>query len=590
MSGTKPSLFPFLESARGYRLPTLRADLVAGITVAVFAVPQTMAYAILAGVPPVYGLYAAIVMSVVAALWGSSAYVNTGPSNSAALLTAAAVLPFAARGDHLEIVFAFTLLVGIIRLLMGLFRFGSLVDFVPEPAFLGFTIGAGTLIALGQLHLLFNIPRPDQSWFVLRTLEVLGSLPQANPFAIAIGLGTAALMLAGGRFARRFPIPLIAIVLATVAASVAPPSSSPIRLVQDIALVPTGLPTFHLPLFDPLILWTLLPGACAVAVIGLIEAVSIGQSLALKHNQTLNYNQEFVGQGLSHLVSAFFQGMPGSGSFGRSALIEQCGGRTRFANVFFGFATAISVLLIPGLLGLIPISALAGLLLYVGVKLVDVPRIKRVWATSTSDASVLVLTFVVTVFVKVEYGIFAGIVAAALLYLRRSRDLRLYEILPNDQGRFTEHRYAEMSGHAPSDIVAISLGGDLFYAMAASLRNQLQEIVHHQRPRFIILRIRTAYSMDSSCWNALFDVAEAFWEQGGKIYLCGVRPDFKKVIEKSHMKEFLPPEHIFPVEEEVYRAFAASLGAIGAQLGPDRELSEDWAAYYGGGNVANEAD
>ena len=576
-------VFPFLPDLRRTTAVTLRRDVRAGLTVAVFAIPQTMAYAVLAGVSPAYGLYAAIVMSVVAALWGSSAFVNTGPTNSAALLTAAAMIPYASHPDVLRILFAFTLLVGLIRVGLGLIRAGKTIDYVPESAFLGFTIGVGTLIALGQFHHLLQIDRPDIPWFPHRFVETLRNAGGVNVAALLIGMGSAAIMFILGRFTRRVPIALLAIAAAAAAAALLDPEGQSLRLVRDLAPVPNRLPGVVLPAFDLRLYGDLLPAATAVAVIGLIEAVSIGRQLALKHGHPLDYDQEFIGQGLSHVVGSFFQGIPGSGSFSRSLLIEQDGGQTRFANVVFGGMVAVCMLLFGQWLNRIPICALAGLLLYLGITLIDLPRVRRVWATSRADAFVLALTVFVTVFVRIEYGIFTGIVAAAFLVLRRTRHLHIDEITPCGDGTFAENVLSRPVTGPTSDVVAITVGGDLYYAMAGAFRDTLEALIRERKPRFLIVRIRTAYSMDSSLWSIFFDVAEVFHANGGKLYLCGVRPDYDSIIDQARMRDILPTAHIFPKQVEIHRALRGCLAAVKVQLGDHPVLPPAWENYFGAG-------
>ncbi|MCS7082400.1 MAG: SulP family inorganic anion transporter [Bacteroidetes bacterium] len=567
---------PFLEDLRRYDAHKLRLDLQAGLTVAVFAIPQVMAYAILAGVPPVYGLYAAITASAVAALWGSSPFVNTGPTNSASLLTAAALSALANSPAFLELVFAFTLLVGLIRLAFGLLRLGGLVRFVPESAFLGFTIGAGLLIGLGQLHHLLGVPAPSGSWFPGRLWQTLSRLPEANPWAAGVGLGTAALLLTFERYNRRFPVALGVIGLATGLVWILAPAE--LALVQDIAPIPRGLPQWHPPILELELIDSLLPAALAVALLGLIEAVSIGQALALKHGQRLNFNQEFFGQGLSHVVAAFFQGIPGSGSFSRSALIEQAGGRTRLANVAYAFWIVIAVLSAGPLLERIPVASLAGLLLYIGYKLLDLRLLRRVWQTSRTDALVLGLTCAVTVLYRIEWGIFVGILVGLAAVLHRARILHLFELIPRPDGSFAEELYLPGRAHAPSALVALSVYGELFFAVAQELREQLHEIVALQRPRLILLRTRGAHSIDYACWNVLFEFAEHLERSGGKLILVGVRPDYARLIQEAGMQAVLPPEQVYPATSSLLEAFRQALRDWLPRL-EEEALSPAWRAY-----------
>lgn len=569
------ALWPDLSELRAYGRSALSRDARAGFTVAVFAAPQAVAYALLAGLPPVHGLYAALVMSIVAALWGSSRYVNTGPTNSAALLTAAALAPWAGSPQFLGICFTLTLLVGALRLALGLLRMGRLVQFVPESGFLGFTVGAGLLIALGQLHHLLNVVPGPGTWAPGRVAGTLYHLGELNVHTTGIGLACLLLLLLTDRTRWRNWAPLTAIVLASLYALVLGPASG-IRLVRDIVPVGHGLPAFVMPSWSPDTVIALLPSALAISLVGLIEAVSIGLTLALKHRERLDFDREFVGQGMSHLVSAFFQGMPGSGSFSRSALMEHLGAATRLANVYFGLFTAAALLVAPRLLDAIPVSALAGLLLFIGYKLVNVPRILRVVATSRPDVVLLVATFLVTVFVRIEYGIFIGVVLGALLYLQRACGVHLAELVPNGGDRFDELPYEPGVVHAPSALVALTLSGDLFYGQAPGLRDQLEEILRLQQPRHLVIRMRRAYSVDFSCWSALLDCAEALVASGGRLYLTGVRPDLQKVVGREALCRLIPPDRVYAQTEEPFEAFSACLADVLKAMPGDQDLPPAW--------------
>lgn len=419
LNWSKIDLLPFLEPAAEYDRKKLRSDLFAGLTVAIFAVPQTMAYAMLAGVPPAYGLYTAMVMSIFAALLGSSSFLNSGPSNSSALMTSVVLAsPLAGHPDGIKLVATLALLVGIIRTGMGLLRCGNLIRHIHPAVFIGFTAAAGVLIPLGQLHYLIGVERPEGSSVLMRTLHLIPELPQFNGAALIIGLSVFLLMASLNKLARYFPVALLAIAMATITAQW--PGMPELTRVHNIAVVSSSLPHFQNMLWDPVLWLKLLPGAFAVAVVGLAEAVSISRSLALRHDQKLNYNQEFFGQGVSQMIAAFFMGMPGSGSFGRTKLIEQAAGQTRFANAFFGIFTALGLVMLAPLLNLIPICALSGLLLFLGAKLFDFPAIGWICRESKSGATVWLTTFLLSIVGNVIVGFIAGVVLGLILHPRNS--------------------------------------------------------------------------------------------------------------------------------------------------------------------------
>jgi SulP family sulfate permease len=260
-------------------------------------------------------------------------------------------------------------------------------------------------------------------------------------------------------------------------------------------------------------------------------------------------------------------------------MIEECGGRTRFANVFFGLFTALALLFLADWLNRIPVSALAGLLLFVGAKLIDLRQVRRVWNTDRADFTVLALTFFVTVFLKVELGLFAGMAAAMVIFLNRARDLRLYELVPLGPHGFEERAYTPDSRHEKSDILVISLQGELFFGVAGALRSQLNEIVRLQEPKYLIVRTRRAHTIDYSCWNTLFHFAERFAEVGGKLYLSGVQPEFVRVIRDTGMQKLLPREQRFAYTGVPMQAMHQTIAEVMRHLPEDAKLSPAWREH-----------
>ena len=576
------SLRPFASCPRPTPA-TLRADFQAGLTVAIFAVPQAMAYAVLAGLPPVNGLYCAVVMSFVASMFLSSPFLNIGPTNTSALLTASVIAPFAAHatgGAVWPMIFQFTLLVGIIGGLMGVLRAGPLVRLVPEHANLGFVTAADILIALGQFNEFLGV-KSTSGGTLQKIIGLFTQAPQTQWPALVVGLLTLSLMMGFDKFSRRFPVTLCAVIAATATTWAMArwlPGVAHVRVVGDIAPVPPGFPSARVYALDFSLLWQMLPGAAAVASIGMLESAAISSNLALKNKLKVNFNQEFFGLGIAQLASALFGGFPGSSSYSRSALIERNGGKTVLAGIFFSIVTLAALLIGSRLLEMIPLSALAALLFFTGIKLIEVEDLKRVWLTSRVDFGVVALTFTVALFGKLEWGFFAGIIAALLVFVARARALQLYEMVPHD-GKWEERLYTPDSNHPRSDIVALSLHGDLFFGMSHELREQLSEIVRVQEPKWILVRLRRTSSVDASVWGTLADFAEAFGESGGQLILTGISPKLEKLIVRTQVSELIGADNLVPREKEAFVAFEKGLERIGAQLEPDSVLSPAWSEW-----------
>ena len=565
-------------------IASLRADFQAGLTVAIFAVPQAMAYAVLAGLPPVNGLYCAVMMSFVASLFLSSPFLNIGPTNTSALLTASVIAPFAAHasgGAIWPMIFQFTLLVGLIGGLMGIVRAGPLVRLVPEHANLGFVTAANILIALGQFNEFLGV-KSTHGGTLQKIIGIVTQAPQTQWPALLVGLLTLGLMLGFDKFSRRFPVTLCAVIAATLATLALArwlPNVEHIRVVGDIAPVPPGFPMPRVYALDFGLMEQMLPGAAAVAAIGMLESAAISSNLALKNKLTVNFNQEFFGLGIAQLASAVFGGFPGSSSYSRSALIERNGGKTVLAGVFFSLVTLLALLVGSRVLEMIPLASLAALLFFTGVRLIEVEDLKRVWLTSRVDFGVVALTFLVALFGKLEWGFFAGIIAALLVFVARARALQLYEMVPQAGGKWEERLYTPGSAHSRSDVVALSLHGDLFFGMSHELREQLSEIVRVQEPKWIIIRLRRTSSVDASVWGTLADFAEAFDENGGQLILTGISPKLEKLIVRTQVSDWIGAENLVPREKEAFVAFEKGLERIGAQLQAGNVLSPAWREW-----------
>lgn len=404
----RPVWVPEVAYLRALDRAAIQADLQAGITVAVFAVPQVMAYAMLAGVAPINGLYTIVIACLVGAIWGQSPFVNTGPSNSAALLCATALITVTGSWDPMVVVFHFAILVGVFRLMLGFARASKLLQFLSARVMLGFTAGVGTLIAFGQLHHLLGISIGKHRWFLLKLVDISALVPDANPSALVIGGTMVVLMIMLHRHSRRIPVALLGIVACSLVAE-ALHGWSAVPRVRDIAEVSNGLPVWAVPGWNGGLAWQLTPFAMAVAVIGLIEVATVARIFAEKQGVEVDDDREFFGQGLAQLVSAFFQGIPTSASFSRSALLEFAGVKTRLANLFFSLFLALALVLVARWFNVIPVAALAGLLLVMGIRLIKWREVRDTMRGSRSAGWVIAVTFFTTVFVHIEYGVFVGI-------------------------------------------------------------------------------------------------------------------------------------------------------------------------------------
>ena len=410
---------------------TLRADLLAGLVGALVVLPQGVAYATLAGLPPQFGLYCAMLPATAAALWGSSWHQVSGPTNAIALVVFATMSPLATPGTdtYIELVLTLALLVGLLQFGMGIARLGALVDFISHTVVVGFTAGAGLLIIAAPAQEFLRRANPVGRAFLRDAQSVRAPDRRRRPVDRGDGrrdarrrdrreASPAAVPVHGRRDDRRQPVRYA--LLATGMAKV--PSSARCR---------RGSRPLSLPSFDPETWRTIFPAALALTVLGLTEAVSIARAVAAKSGQRIDGNQEFIGQGLSNIVGAFTSACPSSGSFNRSGINYEAGARTPLAAVFAAILLVAVLLAVAPLAAYLPLAVMAGLLFVVAWGLIDFAAMRRIFRASRGDALVLAVTFVSTLAIQLEFAIFVGVLASLLVYLNRTTHPHLTPIVPD---------------------------------------------------------------------------------------------------------------------------------------------------------------
>ncbi len=409
-------LLPVLRWAPRWREPgTLRADLLAGLTGAIVVLPQGIAFATLAGMPPQYGLYAAMVPCLVAALFGSSRLMVTGPANAISLTTLALLAPLAQPGSQHYVTLAITLscLVGITQIVLGLVRAGRLVDKVPHAVIVGFTAGAAVLIAAAQLAPFLGIEVPRGLSPAQALGAVFGRIDAMQPLAVAGGLATV-LTIRLWRWGRYVPAMLVGVVVGSMVSAGCVALWSGLTAPRVVAALPGALPPFSMPDFSYDTVRSLLPAVAVMTLLGLTEAVAIARSVASIQRDAFDGSREFIGQGMANVAGSFFSAYPTSGSFNRSGVNVVSGARTPLA-------AACAALILIGLLSFVgplarylPFSVIAGLLFMVAWGLIDRPEIARIWREEPTERWPLVVTFLATITLSLEWAILMGLAVAWL--------------------------------------------------------------------------------------------------------------------------------------------------------------------------------
>ncbi len=571
-------LFPLARTLRGYRAGAARHDLIAGLTVALFTIPQAMAYAIIAGIPPAAGIFGAAVASILGAAFGSSEFLVNGPTNALSVMLAATAA-LMTRSDRIVVL---TLMIGAVQLAAAALRLGRFTRLVSQPVLTGFTAGAGVYIAVNQLPPLLGLSRatlvtslggwspPHDAVFDLaRTAMSLGHL---NPAAILVGIGTLALIRALQKVGRRLPAPFIAIVTVSIAAHYlglgdAARGEGKLRLLQDIAPLTHRLPAFAWPRFVAADFTELAAPAITIGLLGLIEAIAIGKHLAAKAGHTFDVSQQIVGEAACNLGAALVGGFASSGSFTRSTVNHEAGAVTRLSCIFSGFAVIAIMLLAAPAANHIPLAALAGTLVHVGIKLVDVSKLKQAMATTTADRIALLATLVAVLLLEdLSHALLAGVAVSIAQALGRAEGFELIHLRETADGHLVE---APLVAPYTDEVLVVDLQGELFFAAADVLELRLREILAGGA-RFIVLRVRQAYNLDATCAQALGNVARHARARGGALILSGVRDGMYGTLERAGILDAIGAESVFRIADEPMRATRDALARARSLAGQAR--------------------
>ncbi len=551
---------PFLD-LRAYQLRHLPRDLLASPSVTFLDIPQGVAYAMIAGLPPAMGLYAAALPAIVGALFRSSRHVVTGPTNAVSLLVGTAVAAEVAHGGASPMTVGVTLafMVGVVQFLAGVLRLDAVADYISQPVVRGYISGAAVLIMIGQLpnatgtaSIVGNPAQMIGGW--------LSSLSEVRLLAVLFTLGTIACVLYLRHFYPRLPAAIIALGLSIVVARVFQLSDAGLPLVADLAPLPAGLPPFTVP---HLAQWAgLLPTAIACAVLSLVESSSVARTLAARSGQRLDMAAEFSGQGLANIAAAFSGGYPVSGSLARSTLNQQAGAQSRLSALFCGLLMLAVLLFLGPVVNQTPIASLAGLLFILASDLIDRGRIRMILRGTQGDRMAFLATLVGTWLVPLDQAIYIGVGISILLFLRRVRLLTIREMIIGEKGRFREreidHEQEERGQHCPA-IRILNLTGPLFFAASGELQAAIERMNAEPHVRVIILRIRQTQGLDITIASLLESSQRQLKSAGKTLLVLGLRPDAMQLFEKTGIAERIEPANLFPAQSGWFTAMEAAL-------------------------------
>jgi sulfate permease, SulP family len=561
-----------------YDATKARRDVVAGLTVGAVSLPQSITYALVAGVDPKFGVYAAIVVTFVAAVFGSSSHLINGPTSAISLLvfSSLAFLDPENRTVLFEALFLLGVLVGAFQILIAVFKLGDLTRYISESVIIGFLVAAALLIALGQLGNALGVRDKGggRTPVLKRTYLTLFQGDAVNYRALALTVITVALAVVLRWLVKRYGLPqldllavLVIAALIAYAAGWSTADGSGNTAVSLTAKIPQSLPTPHIPDVQLGLLSQLSEGALAIAFIGLLEALSIAKAIAHQSGQKIDYNRQILAEGLANMTGGFFQSVPGSGSMSRSPINFQAGAASRFSGVVAAAAVAGAVLLFAPLLHYMPRAALAGLLLITAVRLLDYKRLIYMLKASRYDAGLVIVTALTGVLIDLDTAVLLGVVLSILLFVPRAAKLKAKELIVTPDRVVRERVPGDPVD--PSTII-YDLEGELFFGAAPELDRYLDALrdrVTQDRIKFVVLRLKRVRHPDAVVVERIEHFLREETARGVTVLLAGVQPDMWTVLTNVGLDSWFSGEHVFPEEAEEFSATLKAVRYAQAQLG-----------------------
>ena len=530
---------------------TLRADLIAGILGALLVLPQGFAFASLAGLPSEYGLYTAIVPCVIAALFGSSLHVVSGPTNANSLALFATLAPLAVVGSpaYIQLALAVTVLVGLMQWLIGVLRLGSLANFISPSALRGFMTGAAALIAVHSLTDLLGLPSPEKHGTGALFLHIGQHLNEVRPGPVLVGAFTLVVVLALRRVLPKWPFMLIGLAAGTALAAVLN-SASPWPLWGAIAVVgsiPAIVPRFHWPGVELSSIPELLSIAFALTIVALGQSISIAKAVAARSGQAIDANREFRGQGLSNIVGGFFSSYVSCGSLNRSMPNLEAGARTPLAAVFASIWLLLLIAFTAPLLALIPLPAIAALLLVIAWSLFDIPGWRRLWQHSRQDFTIALVTGFATMTIRIEMAILLGTILSLVTYLyRTSRPFMRamgFDSLEHDRPFVVR---ADVPAPLPEcpQLKMIRMEGEVYFGAVPYVADQLRDL-RAEPSKHLLVMAKSMNFIDVPAAELWRDEMAKRRAAGGDLYFHRPRPPVLELWRKVGFRDELGTDHVF---------------------------------------------
>ncbi|KZM40423.1 sulfate permease [Marinomonas sp. SBI22] len=553
---------PFLIWGKNLNKQSLIADFMAGLTGAVVVLPQGIAYALIAGLPPEYGLYTAIITPIIAALFGSSFHLISGPTAAISIVVFSVANNIANNtaiesSEFIGIVLTLTLLTGIIQYLFGLMRLGSLVNFISHTVIVGFTTGAALLIATSQFKYVLGVELASDNHFFASWWQLTQHLPETSFYTLSIALVTLVSIQLIKRFNPKLPAMLLGMIVGSLFTWLINGKDNGVPLVGEL---PNMIPQMSLPPLSFDLMTSLLPGAMAVAILGLVEALAIARAIGVRSGQRIEGDKEFMGQGLSNIVGSFFACYAGSGSFTRSGVNYDSGAKTPMAAIFAALLLILILLTIPQITEFLPLPVMAAAILLIAFNLVDITSIRHI-LSDKEESAILLVTFISTLTIALEFAIYFGVILSLILYLRRTSKPRIIELAPlsiEDNHNFRNVERFNLK--TCPQIKTIRLDGSIYFASV----DHIQETISALKPEkgghtHFVLVCSGVNFIDFAGKEMLVKEIERIESLGGRLVFCGFKNTLMDDLNASGYLDLMTRENIYSDASQAVSSLMAEL-------------------------------
>ncbi len=551
---------------------SVRADLIAGLTGTIILVPQAVAYASIAGLPPEYGLYTAVVPVIFSSLFGSSWHLFSGPTAALSIVIFATVSPLAEPGSssYIQFVLTLTFMTGVMMTIMGLARLGFLINFISHSVVIGFTSGAATLIATTQLKNFFGVSAAASASFVESLSLFARELPNTNPFALSVGVVTLAVGIGMRRYLPKAPHMIGAMVAGSVYAAALQAVFGSDTGIATVAAIARNLPPLSLPELSLQTLRDLGAIALALTMLALTEAMAIARAIAVKSGQHVDSNQEFIGQGLGNIFGSFTSSYVSSGSFTRSSLNYLAGGKTPLAPVFAALFLLLTLIALAPLVRYLPIASMAAILFMVAYSLIDTHHIRGILRTSRAESAVLLATFLATLFLHLEFAVYVGVLMSLMMFLERTARPGIRDAVPAP-GAGSYHFVDQTSEPDCCQLKMVFIDGSIYFGAVDSVQRRMREIdAANPGHKHLLVLAPGINFVDSSGAELLGQEARRRKAMGGALYFHRLKQPVVETLERAGTLWEIGRENLFVVGQDVIEAIYPKLDSQVCRTCPTR--------------------